>query len=108
MDDDLRSRLFDPSGAHALVLARRPAGCSAVDAVVSDAVWQDVVQLLRWTAASTAAAPELDRGRWWRLAAGCAALLRRLPALSDELGEDWDRPALLPDGEDSPGTVRVE
>jgi hypothetical protein len=107
MDDDLRSRLFDPSDARALVLARRPAGCPAVTAVVSDAVWQEVVRLLRWAAASTAASPSLDSGRWWRLASGCAVLLRRLPALCDELGEEWDRPA-VPDDHAADGVTRVE
>jgi hypothetical protein len=107
MDDDLRSRLFDPTDTRALVLAHRPAGCPAVNAVVSDAVWQEVVVLLRWSAASTAAAPNLDTGRWWRLAASCAGLLRRLPALCDELGEEWDRPA-VPDDDAADGVARVE
>ena len=107
MDDDLRSRLFDPTDARALVLARRPADCPAVTAVVSDAVWQEVVRLLRWAAASTAASPNLDGGRWWRLASGCADLLRRLPALCDELGEEWDRPA-VPGDDTADGVARVE
>jgi hypothetical protein len=106
MDDDLRSRLFDPTGARALVLAHRPAGCPAVTAVVSDAVWHEVVQLLRWAAASTAASPNLDTGRWWRLASGCADLLRRLPAMCDELGEEWDRPA-VPDDLATGGVARA-
>src|SRR4051794_21286150 len=106
MDDRLRSRLFDPSGARALILARRPPGGSAVAAVVSDALWQEVVVLLRWTAASTAASPDLDPGRWWRLACGCAELLRRMPALCDELGEDWDRPTVAED--DAGGAARAE
>ena len=88
MDDDLRRSLFDPDGAHRLVLARRPADPSALTCVVSDVVWQEVVHLLRWSAATTGSA-EVDAGRWWRLAAGCADLLRRLPALCDELGEPW-------------------
>jgi hypothetical protein len=107
MDDDLRSRLFDPSDARALVVARRPDGCSALTAVVSDAVWAEVVRLLRWTAASTGASPELDPGRWWRLAAGCADLLRRLPGLCDEVGEDWGRPVVA-DEEAAGGVARVE
>jgi hypothetical protein len=70
-----------------------------VTCVVSDVVWQDVVQLLRWSAATTASAG-VDAGRWWRLATGSADLLRRLPALCDEVGEPWgptgpaDDPAL--------------
>ena len=105
MDDDLRQRLFDPKGAHRLVLARRPPESSVVTAVVSDVVWQEVVSLLRWSAATTGSA-DVDAGRWWRLAAGCADLLRRLPALCDELGEPWDRTA-PPDDADLPGTTRV-
>src|SRR5688572_11656883 len=89
MDDDLRTRLFDPQAAHGLVLARRPPSRSAVDCVVSDVVWHEVVVLLRWAAADTGGTPELDAGRWWRLAAGCADLLRRLPALSADLGGPW-------------------
>ena len=89
MDAELRTRLFDPQAAHGLVLARRPPSRSAVADVVSDVVWQDVVVLLRWAAAGTRGAPELEAGRWWRLASGCADLLRRLPGLSDELEEPW-------------------
>jgi hypothetical protein len=89
MDDELRTRLFDPQAAHGLVLARRPPSRSAVACVVSDVVWHDVVVLLRWAAAGTHGAPELEAGRMWRLATGCADLLRRLPGLSDELEEPW-------------------
>ena len=105
MDDDLRQLLFHPDGAHRLVLARRPAQSSAMTSVVSDVVWHDVVQLLRWSAATTRSA-DVDAARWWRLAAGCADLLRRLPALCDELDEPWDRTA-PPDDADLPGTTRV-
>jgi hypothetical protein len=87
MDDDLGRWLFDPATAHRAVLARRPFPRSAVACVVSDVVWHDVVRLLRWAAADTGGDSELESGRWWRLAAGCADLLRRLPGLSDELGE---------------------
>jgi hypothetical protein len=92
MNDDPREWLFDPGTTHGLVLAHRPPDRSAVSSVVSDVVWQDVVGLLRWAAADTGGEIRLDSGRWWRLAAGCADLLRRLPGLSDELGEVW-RPA---------------
>ena len=89
MDDELRNRLFDPQAARGLVLARRPPTRSAVADVVSDVVWREVVVLLRWAAAGTGRTPHLEAGRWWRLAAGCADLLRRLPGLSDELEEPW-------------------
>ena len=105
MDDDLRRSLFDPDGAHRLVLARRPADPSALTCVVSDVVWQEVVHLLRWSAATTGSA-EVDAGRWWRLAAGCADLLRRMPALCDELGEPWG-PTAPADDPELPGATRV-
>jgi len=95
MDEDLRRTLFDPADAHLLVLSRRPAACSAVTCVVSDAVWSEVVRLLRWSSAGTAAV--LDEGRWWRLATACADLLRRLPALCDEVGEPYLSSAALVD-----------
>jgi hypothetical protein len=105
MDDDLRRSLFDPDGAHRLVLARRPTDPSAVTCVVSDIVWQEVIHLLRWSAA-TAGSADVDAGRWWRLAAGCADLLRRLPALCDELGEPWG-PTAPADDPELPGATRV-
>jgi hypothetical protein len=107
MDDELRAHLFDPEAAHGLVLARRPPSRSAVADVVSDVVWHDVVVLLRWAAAGTHGAPDLEAGRWWRLATGCADLLRRLPGYSDELEEPWQPVGALevPVGG---GTDRVE
>ena len=105
MDDDLRQWLFDPGDAHRLVLARRPPNACAMKSVVSDVVWHDVVHLLRWSAATTGSS-DLDAGRWWRLAAGCADLLRRLPALCDELGEPWGVTAPA-DEADLPAPVRV-
>jgi hypothetical protein len=107
MDDDLRQWLFDPADVHRLVLARRPAAGTAVTSVVSDVVWCEVVRLLRWAAASTGSAPEMEAGRWWRLAAGCAHLLRRLPALCDELGEPWSRTAAS-DQPEGTGSTRVD
>jgi hypothetical protein len=89
MDDDPRGWLFDPTTTHGLVLAHRPEDRTPVHCVVSDVVWQEVVRLLRWAAADTGGASRLDSGRWWRLAAGCADMLRRLPGLSDELDEPW-------------------
>jgi hypothetical protein len=107
MDDELRTRLFDPLAAHGLVLARRPASRGAVACVVSDVVWHEVVVLLRWAAAGTHGAPELEAGRLWRLAGGCADLLRRLPGLSDELEEPWQPVGTAENPEDG-GADRVE
>lgn len=111
MDDDPRGWLFDPTTTRGLVLAHRPREHSAVHCVVSDVVWQEVVGLLRWAMSDTGGASRLDSGRWWRLAAGCADLLRRLPRLSDELGEPWrgaDLPATTQQSGDRPsGTARV-
>ena len=61
----------------------------AVRCVVSDVVWSEVVVLLRWARASTSEATALETGVLWRLAAACGDLLRRLPALSDEIAEPW-------------------
>jgi hypothetical protein len=107
MDDDLRRRLFDPGTAHGLVLARRPPSHSAVADVVSDVVWNEVVVLLRWAAAGTGGDPEIEAGRWWRLAAGCADLLRRLPGLMDELDEPWHTTEPV-DSPETTGAARVE
>ena len=92
VDTLLRRTLFDPSAADALVLARRPEPGSVVQDVVSDLVWQEVVRLLRWASATTRAGTPVPPGIYWRLAAGCAHLLRLLPGLSSEIDEAW-RPA---------------
>jgi hypothetical protein len=89
VEDDVRRRLFDPPAAHALVLAHRPPAATAVAAVVSDAVWSDVVRLLRWATADPQGDSARQTGTWWRLAAGCADLLRRLPGLGDEVEEPY-------------------
>jgi hypothetical protein len=89
MEDDVRRQLFDPWRAQAMVLAHRPLAASALAAVVSDAVWSDVVRLLRWAAADAHGIPVRRYGMWWRLATGCADLLRRLPALGDEVEEPY-------------------
>jgi hypothetical protein len=107
MDDEFRAHLFDPQAAHGLVLARRPPSRSAVAWVVSDVVWHEVVVLLRWSAAGTHGAPELEAGRLWRLAGGCAELLSRLPGLSDELEEPWQPVGTAENPEDG-GADRVE
>jgi hypothetical protein len=89
MDDALRQDLFDPDASHDLVLGHRPCPHTAVRCVVSDVVWSEVVCLLRWANAGTGGSAALQTGAWWRLAAHCAALLRRFPALSAEIGEPW-------------------
>lgn len=81
----------------------RPAAPTSVSAVVSDAVWGDVVVLLRWAHAGYRATRALQTGTWWRLASACADLLRRLPALCDEVGESWSIP---PTAEGDPGEGR--
>ncbi|SNS31390.1 hypothetical protein SAMN04488107_2162 [Geodermatophilus saharensis] len=89
MDGATDRWLFNPDTTRALVLARRSPGGGPVHDVVSDVVWSEVVRLLRWAAAAGSAPAALRIGSWWRLAAGCAALLRRLPALSAEIAEPW-------------------
>jgi hypothetical protein len=106
MDDDAHRWLFDPTLAHRMVLAHRCEPGSAMSCVISDVVWQDVIGLLRWATASTGRAPDLEPGRWWRLAAVCADLLRRLPALGDEIGMPW-RPAAPAPQPTSVGAARV-
>jgi hypothetical protein len=97
MDASTRSWLYDPETTRRLVLAHRPAGTSVVSVVVSDVVWGDVVRLLRWADAGARSSPALAGGTWWRLAASCADLLRRLPGLSAEIGERWTGPGLSDD-----------
>ncbi len=113
--DDLRTLLFNPAAARRLVHDRRPAvppnGRAVVADVVSDRVWRDVVELLRWASGAAHAVPALRAGAWWRLAAGCADLLRRLPALADELAEHWDAGTaedIVDPGAEVPGAERVQ
>jgi hypothetical protein len=106
MDASTRSWLYDPAATRRLVLARRPVGMSVVSVVVSDVVWGDVVRLLRWADAGTRSPGALAPGTWWRLAAACADLLRRLPGLSAEIGERWT--GAEPPGDDAAaGRARV-
>ncbi|MGY1812551.1 hypothetical protein [Blastococcus sp. SYSU D00820] len=97
--------LFDPRTAHATVLARRPAHCSAVACVVSDSVWSEVVTLLRWADAGLRDDGRLATALRERLAVGCAHLLRRLPGLCAEVGEPYAVVAVPED--DRPGAERV-
>src|SRR4051812_47749013 len=107
MDDDLRASLFDPTASHDLVLARRPPVPTAVQGVVSDVVWGEVVRLLRWAAADTGGSPGLQTGPWWRLAGGRAGFLRRYPGLSAEIEEPWDVVALPDPPATAAGAARV-
>ena len=107
MDDDSLRWLFDPPTASRLVVARRPAPTEAMRSVVSDVVWHEVVGLLRWATAGTGRAADLELQRWWQLATGCADLLRRLPALCDELGEPWNPPAAVEHAGTGPERVRA-
>ena len=100
--------LFDPSGTRRLVLAHRDADDPAVRCVVSDVVWSDVVVLLRWSRASTSGAAALETGVLWRLAAACADLLRRLPALSDEIDEPWQPTPSAAIRPDLPASTRID
>ena len=88
--------LYDPAGSAAVVRAHRPAGGGAATCVVSDALWGDVLSLVRWACAALAGPVDLRAGTAWRAAAASAALLHRLPALCDELGECWIVPAAEP------------
>ena len=108
MDLDVADWLFDPPVSRAAVLARRPPGSRPVECVVSDVVWGDVVRLLRWATAGTSGDARLVTGAWWRLAAGCADLLRRLPGLCDEVCEPWGPDAPAEPLEDLPGRERIE
>ena len=89
---DLLPELYDPRGGHALVRAHRPRSGGAASDVVSDAVWTDVLGLVRWAQATLCCTDELVPGVAWRTAAASAALLRRLPAFCDERGEGWPAP----------------
>lgn len=108
MDGDPGPWLFDPSTTRALVLAQRSPGGRPVEDVVSDVVWGDVVRLLRWAAAGASGPPGLRVGTWWRLAAGCAALLRRLPALSAEIAQPWSVLPPEPAAADVPPAQRID
>jgi hypothetical protein len=99
--------LYDPAVGGVLVRAHRPASSGAMTCVVSDVVWTDVLQLLRWADAALRAGPDLLPGTAWRTAAAAAALLRRMPGLCAELGVDWPGPARDPERAGIPARERV-
>jgi hypothetical protein len=106
MEASTRTWLYDPSATRDLVLAHRSATTSVVSVVVSDLVWGDVVRLLRWADAGLRGDGHVESGTWWRLAASCADLLRRLPGLAAELGEPWHLPP-APDDDRPSGREQV-
>ncbi len=101
--------LYDPAGVDQLVRARRPVvpSRSVVGDVVSDVVWSSVVPLLRWSDAALVGPPAVLEHAAWQVAAGAAELLRRLPGLSDELGEPLVPQAPAVDGIQQPGARLV-
>ena len=108
MDRTAAPWLFDVPAARSAVLARRRPGARPVECVVSDAVWGDVVRLLRWATAGTSGDPGLATGSYGRLAAGCADLLRRMPGLCAEVGEPCTFDAVVDLAADLPAPERVE
>ena len=97
-----RPWLYDPSVGGSLVRAHRPPAAGAVGSVVSDAVWGDVLALVRWAEATLGCAAELVPGTAWRTAAASAGLLRRLPGFCGELAVAWPGvpvPTPEPDGD---------
>ena len=101
-----RPWLYDPALSGVLVRAHRPAASGAARAVVSDAVWSDVLTLLRWAEATLRCPADLRDGTAWRTASNAAALLRRLPGLCDELGVGWPGPEPGPDPVDGMASQR--
>ncbi|HEV7725920.1 MAG TPA: hypothetical protein VGO74_03230 [Modestobacter sp.] len=93
---DLLPELYDPRSSRALVRAHRPHAGGAASDVVSDAVWSDVLGLVRWAQATLCCSGEMAPGVAWRTAAASAVLLRRWPAFCDERGECWPVPLDLP------------
>jgi hypothetical protein len=75
--------------------------------VVSDAVWTDVLGVLRWAEATLSCPPELLGGTAWRAAATAAGLLSRLPGLCAEAGVGWPGPSPEPMTADVPARARL-
>jgi len=102
-----RPWLYDPSLGGLLIRGHRPPTAGAVDSVVSDTVWTDVLGVLRWADATLCCRPELAGGTAWRTAAASAALLRRLPGLCDEVGVAWVGAGGGPEGAPVPAVERL-
>lgn len=87
--------------------AHRSPMSGAAARVVSDAVWSDVLGLVRWAEATLTCPPGLVAGTAWRTAATTAALLRRLPGLCAEAGVAWPGPSAEPLVADVPAATRL-
>jgi hypothetical protein len=90
-----RPWLYDPCLGGVLVRAHRSPAGGAAGSVVSDAVWTDVLGVLRWAEATLTCPPELAGGTAWRTAVTSAGLLRRLPGLCAEAGVAWPGPSAV-------------
>jgi hypothetical protein len=62
---DLLPELYDPRSSRALVRAHRPHAGGAASDVVSDAVWSDVLGLVRWAQATLCCSGEMVPGVAW-------------------------------------------
>jgi hypothetical protein len=102
-----RPWLYDPSLGGVLVRSHRAPAGGAADSVVSDAVWSDVLGVLRWAEATLSCPPDLIGGTAWRTAGAAAALLRRLPGLCAEAGVAWPGPSPAPTEFDVPARTRL-
>jgi hypothetical protein len=102
-----RPWLYDPSLGGVLVRAHRAPAGGAAGSVVSDAVWGDVLGVLRWAEATLTCPPGLAGGTAWRAASASAGLLRRLPGLCAEAGVAWPGPAAEPPGAPVPARRRL-
>jgi hypothetical protein len=102
-----RPWLYDLSLGGVLVRAHRAPAGGAAGSVVSDAVWGDVLGVLRWAEATLTCPPELTGGTAWRTAAASAGLLRRLPGLCAEAGVAWPGPAPAAEAGDVPAARRL-
>jgi hypothetical protein len=91
-----RPWLYDPSLGGVLVRAHRAPAAGAAGCVVSDAVWSDVLGVLRWAEATLTCPQDLLGGTAWRTATASAGLLSRLPGLCAEAGVVWPGPSVMP------------
>jgi hypothetical protein len=102
-----RPWLYDPSLGGVLVRAHRSPAAGAASSVVSDAVWSDVLGVLRWAEATLTCVPGLVGGTAWRTATASAGLLRRLPGLCAEAGVAWPGPSVVPPTAEVAATERL-